>query len=95
MRWAAWKGESKLYISSLNSHFAGFQSGTRYSYLLTLRRFWQFTPTNRTHFIRWLNHCGELAPGAFDGMDFYSFDFVRVKTSHWTSHSQKVLVLVV
>ena len=41
-----------------------------------LCKFWQRTPTNRTHFIAWLNHRGELALGAFNRLDFDSFDFV-------------------
>ena len=60
-----------------------------------LFRFWQSSPTNRTQSIVWLNHYGELALRAFDGQYFYSFDFVRVKASHWASQTQKGLALVV
>jgi len=40
-------------VNSLNSQFAGFQSGTRYSGALMLRKFWQRTHTNKTPFLRW------------------------------------------
>ncbi|MHC5076905.1 MAG: hypothetical protein ACYTFM_10805, partial [Planctomycetota bacterium] len=30
-RWAAWKGGSGLWITSLNSHSAGFYTRTRYA----------------------------------------------------------------
>ena len=48
----------------------------------TLLRFWQLTPTNRTHFLSWLNHQISLALGAFDSVEFDSFDFVRVLVIH-------------
>ena len=48
----------------------------------TLLRFGQRTPTNRTHFIVWPDQWCELALGAFDRVDFGSFDFVRVEASH-------------
>jgi hypothetical protein len=63
---------------SLNSHFAGFHCGTKYSCFSRLHRFWQQSVTNRTHFVVSQSHEGELALGAFDSVDFYSFDFVRV-----------------
>jgi len=66
-------------ITSLNSHFARFESDTRYGCILKLLRSGQLTSTERTHFLRTLNHHGELALGAFDRMDFYSFDFGRVE----------------
>jgi hypothetical protein len=65
-------------ITSLNAHLAGIESGTKYSCLSTLSRYGQRTPIQRTHSIRWLYYYGELAIRAFDGVDFYSFDFVRV-----------------
>lgn len=80
---------------SLNSNSAGFHCGTKHSCLLTLLRFWQLAPTNRTHFITWLNQYGELAPGAFDRMDFDFFDFVRVEASHYVSQSQEGLAPLV
>ena len=43
-----------------------------------LRRSGQFTPTNRTDFLSWPNHQVGFALGAFDGVEFDSFDFVRV-----------------
>ncbi len=58
------------------------QSGTRYSYFSTLHRFGQLTPTNRTHFLAWPNHQIGLALGAFDSVEFDSFDIVRVEASH-------------
>jgi len=36
-----------------------------------------------THFLSWLDHRGELALRALDRVDFDSFDFVRVKASHY------------
>ena len=42
----------------------------------TLLRFGQRTPTNRTHFLSWLDHEVSLALGAFDRMEFDSFDIV-------------------
>jgi hypothetical protein len=41
----------------------------------TLLRFWQRTPTNRTHFLIRFDHYGELALGAFDSVELDSFDF--------------------
>jgi hypothetical protein len=69
---------AKIKITSLNSHFPKIYSGTRCRDRSTLRRFWQLTPTNRTHFLSWLDQWGELALRAFDRVDFYSFDCVRV-----------------
>jgi len=50
----------------------------------TLLRFGQRSPTSRTHFILWPDQWGELALGAFDRVDFDSFDVVRVEISHLT-----------
>ena len=44
----------------------------------TLLRFWQRTPTNRTHFLAWPYHQVGFALGAFDRMECDSFYFVRV-----------------
>ena len=44
------------------------------SCLLTLLKFGQRTPTNRTHFLSWHDHQIDFALGAFDGMEFDSFD---------------------
>ena len=53
----------------------------------TLLRFWQRTPTNRTHFLSWLDHEVSLALGAFDRMEFDSFDFVKVERGdHLATH---------
>ncbi len=52
-----------------------------------LRRSGQFTPTNRTHFLSWLNHQVGFALGAFDSVEFDSFDFVRVERGdHLATH---------
>ena len=45
--------------------------------LSTLRWFWQLTPTDRTHFIVWLDHQVGFALGAFDAVEFDSLDVVR------------------
>jgi hypothetical protein len=58
-------------------------------------RGWQRTPTNRTHFLSWPNHQVGFALGAFDRMEFDSFDFVRVKVGHLVPQIQKGLALVV
>jgi hypothetical protein len=50
----------------------------------TLLRFGQRTPTNRTHFLSWSYHQIGFALGAFDRVEFDSFDFVRVEASHLT-----------
>ena len=46
--------------------------------LSTLLRFWQLTPTNRAHLLSWPYHQIGFALGAFDSLEFDSFDFVRV-----------------
>ena len=68
-------------IPSLNLHSAEFNLYIKYSCLSSLHRFWQSTLTNRTHLILWFNHNGELAPGAFDGVDSGSFYFVRLQSA--------------
>ena len=82
-------------MNSLNSYSTAFQCGTRYGCISTLLRSGQRTLTERTRFLRTFNHYGELALGAFNRLDFYSFDFVRVQVGHWASQGQKVLALVV
>jgi len=59
---------AKLWITSLNSHFAESYSGTKYSCFSTLQRSWQRTPANRTHFLSWPNHQIGFALGAFEGI---------------------------
>ena len=41
----------KLEMTSLNPHFIEIQSGTRCWSQARFLRFWQLTPTNRTHFL--------------------------------------------
>jgi hypothetical protein len=65
----------RVYITSLNPHSPVFHCGTKYSYLSTLLRFRQRTPTNRTHFFSWPYHEAGLAFRAFDGMELGSFNF--------------------
>ena len=60
-----------------------------------LLRFGQRTPTNRTHFLSGLYHQVGFALGAFDRVEFDSFDFIRVEASHHVPQIQKGLALVV
>jgi len=68
------RSPAKVEITSLNSHSGGIYSGTRYGCASMLYKFWQCVPTNRTHFLSWLNHQIGLALGAFDRVEFDSFD---------------------
>jgi len=47
----------------------------------------QCVPTNRTHFLSWLNHKVGFALRAFEGIEFDSFDFVRIQRGdHLPTH---------
>ena len=50
-----------------------------------LIKFGQLAPINRTLFLSWLYHQIGHALGAFDSVEFDSFDFVRVHKAAWLS----------
>ena len=62
----------------MNAQSAESYTGIIYTCFSELFRVRQSSPTNRTQSVVWLYHYGELALGAFDGMDFDSFDFVGI-----------------
>ena len=45
-----------------------------------LHRFGERTPTNRAHFLSWLNHQIGFALRALDPEELDSFDFVRLQS---------------
>lgn len=94
-KWGVGKGNVKVKITSLNSHFAKFQSDTRYSCDSMFCKYWQPTSTYRTDFFSWPDHQIGFALEAFDSMEFEFFNFFWFKASHYVSPSQKVLVLVI
>jgi len=68
----------KFVLHPLIHTFPTRNPSTRYRSQSTLLRFEQRTPTDRTDFLAWPNHQIGFALGAFDGVEFDSFDFVRV-----------------